>query len=92
MPKTPPNKQSTEPEKPGPRPQDARIGGHVLRALGQPVALFRVEVRHLWEDRYRVNILVGPDAASVRIADSFFLVTDGDGNILTATPTITQRY
>jgi hypothetical protein len=72
--------------------QFAVIGGNVLRALGQPGTLLRVEVRPLWEDRYRVNVLVGLDAASVRVSDSFFLVTDGDGNILASTPTITRRY
>jgi hypothetical protein len=72
--------------------QNAVIGGQVMRALGQPGDLHRVEVRPLREDHYRVNVLVGPDAASVRVAHSYFLVTDGEGTILAATPAITRRY
>ena len=72
--------------------QNAAIGGQVLRALGQPSDLHRVEVRSLWEDHYRVNVLVGLDAASVRVAHSYFLVTDGKGTIEAATPPITRQY
>jgi len=70
----------------------ARIGRHVLLALGQPGDLHRVQVRRLWEDRYRVNVLVGADAISTRIAHSYFLVADGDGNISATAPTITRQY
>jgi hypothetical protein len=70
----------------------AVIGGHVLQALGRPEALYRMEVRRLWQDRYRVNVFVGPGPASVRLAHSYFLVTDGGGNILAATPAITRQY
>jgi hypothetical protein len=46
----------------------------------------------LWEDHYRVNVLVGPDAASARVANSYFLVVDGDGAIVTSTPRLTRLY
>ena len=72
--------------------QNVAIGGQVMRALGQPGDLHRVDVRALWEDHYRVNVLVGLDAASVRVAHSYFLVTDGEGTILAATPAITRQY
>jgi hypothetical protein len=72
--------------------QNAVIGGQVMRALGQPGDLHRVEVRPLWEDHYRVNVLVGLDAVSARVAHSYFLVTDGQGTIVTATPAITRQY
>jgi hypothetical protein len=70
----------------------AAIGKHVLRTLGQPTDLREVQVRQLWKDRYRVNVLVGVDAASVRVAHSYFVETDGDGNVLAATPKITNLY
>jgi hypothetical protein len=72
--------------------RDAAIGRHVLRGLGQPGALLRVDVRHLWADHFRVNVVVGPDAASACIAHSYFLVADGDGNVLASTPKLTRRY
>jgi hypothetical protein len=71
---------------------DAAIGKHVLHALGQPDDLHRVQVRRLWDDHYRVNVLVGVDAASARVANSFFLVVDGDGAVVAATPQITRQY
>jgi len=68
------------------------IGQHVMHRLGQPNDLLRVSVVPLWEAYYRVNILVGADIASARVAQSYFLQADGDGNILVATPEITRRY
>jgi hypothetical protein len=68
------------------------IGKQVMHALGQPGDLQRVEVRHLWQGYYRVNILVGGDVTSVRIANSYFLVADGEGHIIESTPTITRQY
>src|SRR5687768_14217517 len=70
----------------------ALIARHVMHALGQPGDLHRVQVRRLWEDRYRVNVLVGTDALTTRVAHSYFLVTDGEGNISTSSPKITKRY
>jgi hypothetical protein len=70
----------------------AAIGTHVLRALGRPGELRRVQVQPLWLDHYRVNVLVGADAASVKVAHSYFLVADGDGNVLRSAPEITKQY
>jgi hypothetical protein len=70
----------------------ALIRNQVLRTLGQPGGLHRVQVRPLWEDHYRVNVLVGPDAASAKVAHSYFLVTEADGSILACTPKLTRQY
>jgi hypothetical protein len=68
------------------------IGEQVLHTLGRPGDLFKVQVRPLWENHYRVNVLIGPDAASVKVANSFFLNADSDGNIGQSTPEITKQY
>jgi hypothetical protein len=39
-----------------------------------------------------VNILVDLDAASAKVAYSYFLVADSDGNIVASTPKITRQY
>jgi hypothetical protein len=70
----------------------ARIGKRVLDTLGQPGDLYRVQVRPLWGDCYRVNVLVGADATSTRVAHSYFVQVDGGGNVVAATPPITKRY
>jgi hypothetical protein len=70
----------------------ATIGRHVMNALGQPADMHGVHVRPLWDDHYRVNILLGMDAASVRIGYSYFLVTDANGNIVDSVPKITRQY
>jgi len=74
------------------RPLSGVIGDRILQALGRPVDLYRVDVRQLWEDHYRANVVVGADVVSSRIAQSYFLVTDAGGNILTSTPSITRQY
>ena len=70
----------------------AVIMQQVIQQLGQPDVRIRVQVRKLWEDRYRVNIFTGPETGSALIAHSFFLVTDDVGTIVAATPRITKKY
>jgi hypothetical protein len=64
----------------------------VLTALGRPVNFFKISAVRLWEDHFRVNVQTGADAASVLIAHSFFVATDGKGNVLESTPRITRLY
>jgi hypothetical protein len=68
------------------------IRERVLRDLGRPAGLRCVDVRRLWGDNYRVNVLVGPDVMSSKVAHSYFLAADGSGQILTVTPAITRLY
>jgi hypothetical protein len=70
----------------------ALVREQVMHCLGRPPDLLSVEVRPLWGTRYRVNVFVGVSIACARVADSFFLVMDADGNILEATPKIKRRY
>lgn len=84
--------QATDPEPLPPRQQAAVIANYVVQALGQPSDLHRVQVRPLWEDHYRVNVLIGGDAVSAKIAHSYFLVADHDGTIVASTPKITRQY
>jgi hypothetical protein len=74
------------------REQDAAIGNRVIKELGQPPSLHQVQVRHLWKDHYRVNVFVGVDAGSARVAHSYFLAADGEGNITDCNPKITKQY
>jgi len=71
---------------------DSLVREQVIHNLGKPTDLLSVQVRPLWGTRYRVNVVVGANAASARVVDSFFLVTDADGSILEATPKIKRRY
>jgi hypothetical protein len=70
---------------------EALIASAVLRALGRPDDLHSVQVRWLWDQYCRVNVLTG-DAASAVITHSYFLTTDGAGEILEASPPIAKRY
>ena len=70
----------------------AVIGRHVLLTLGQPHDFHKVQVRPLWDAHYRVNVLVGVDAAATRVAHSYFVVADAAGNILGSTPALAKQY
>jgi hypothetical protein len=72
--------------------RDVRVGQRVIRALGRPDDLLRIQVSELWERRFRVNIYVGPDIVSSRVVHSYFLETDDDGNIIKSTPRIKRQY
>jgi hypothetical protein len=68
------------------------IVASVLAALGRPPGLYRVVAVPLWLRYYRVNVLVGPDPATVAIPHSYFVETDDAGRILTAAPPLTRAY
>ena len=71
---------------------NAEIGKNVMDSLGRPGDLYNVQVRPLWEDRYRVNVFVGADGVSAKVAHSYFLVIGSDGSVVASTPKITRQY
>lgn len=68
------------------------IGKNVLNGLGEPSDLLQIQVRPLWNQNYRVNILVGGNFASARVANSYFLKVDEDGNPIESTPRLKRQY
>jgi len=72
--------------------QAVRIRQQVLQALGTPPGWHRVQVRPLWGDYFRVNVLIGENITSFTIRHSFFLLTDGEGGVLEASPEMVKRY
>jgi hypothetical protein len=66
------------------------IEEQVIHRLGKPNGLHKVQVRRLWEDHYRVNVLIGENASSAKIANSYFVETDSDGNIVDSNPKMTK--
>lgn len=72
------------------REEVIRVG--VLKALGRPAELLRVNVMPLWGDHFRVNIVTGEDATSVQIPNSYFVTVDERGAILRSEPTIQKLY
>ena len=71
---------------------DNLIREQVIHALGTPTDLRNVQVRKVWKDHFRVNVIVGENAGAVRVANSYFLVVDSGGGLVTATPRITKQY
>jgi|SRR5579871_5091098 len=72
--------------------QKTLIREQVMHRLGEPPGLHKVQVWRLWEDHYRVNVFVGADATTARIANSYFLTSDHDGKIIASNPKLTKRY
>lgn len=70
---------------------NAVVSRLVLSALGGPGGTHAVQVRPLWGNFYRVNVLVGKDAASLTVADSYFLEVDGDGKLVSSNPALAER-
>lgn len=66
----------------------------VLNELGIPDNLFRVDAKHLWDDRYRVNVycsLTQNRALNeIRITDSFHVTVDDDK--ISSMPPISRKY
>jgi hypothetical protein len=70
----------------------ALIAEQVIHHLGEPKNLIQVQVRRLWEDRYRANVFVGAGITSATIVNSYFLVCDSNGKIIDAKPDIKRQY
>jgi hypothetical protein len=69
-----------------------RIGDQILQTLGAPTGLRAVNVRRLWENHYRANVVVGEDAISSTVAHSYFVVADATGSIVSSNPEIRRQY
>jgi hypothetical protein len=72
--------------------QAAALCRFVIRELGRPSDLFRVSAVRLWDNHFRVNVQTGPDITSVRIAHSFFVSADEEGNVVASVPPIARAY
>jgi hypothetical protein len=68
------------------------IQQQVLKALGKPRNLLKVQVNPIWDNHYRVNVFVGVEGGSATVANSYFLVIDTEGNVIAATPKIVKQY
>ena len=79
-------------EKQDVRLRNSLIEQHVMRALGPPEGLHRVQIRPLWDHYLRVNVLVGADAVSAKVVHSYFLVTDDLGKVVASMPKIVRHY
>jgi hypothetical protein len=84
--------QQNDPKPAESRPLIEIIGRQVLDALGRPTDFQRVRVCPLWTGHFRVNVFVGNDTSSVRVANSYFLIADTAGNIINSEPAITRQY
>jgi len=67
---------------------EAVVRDNVMSDLGRPADLYRVQVASLWGGYFRVNVFVGPDAVSSKVARSYFLQADENGKILSSDPAI----
>ncbi len=92
MPAKQPREQQKDVEQQKSVSLNALIGKQVMHVLGKPDGLHTVHVRRLWEDHYRVNVLIGQDVVSAKIANSYFVKVDGDGNLIESSPKLTKLY
>ena len=74
------------------RKREAAIRTNVLSTLGRPARLLKVAIMPLWDNNYRVNVVIGDDASTVNIPNSYFVTADDLGNILGSTPRILKQY
>ena len=77
---------------PGPPALEAAIGANVLRELGEPDNLHRVQVHQVFGGKYRVNVFVRVDAATFKVAHSYFLEVDSHGRVQASSPALTRLY
>jgi hypothetical protein len=86
------DREPTTPDGAGPPNAQERHLGEALhaRVAEQVLHALEVQVRPLWNEHYRVNVLVGANAACARIAHSYFVVADSDGKVLRMTPAVNR--
>ena len=67
----------------------------VLERLGKPKDFWKVDVKPLWENRFRVNVWteeMGRIGPTHRIVDSFFIIASPEGGIVESRPQISKKY
>lgn len=67
------------------------IRDKLLQAIGEPADFFRLQVKSLWGDYYRANVLVGT-FNECRVDRSYFLRATPDGEIVASVPPIKREY
>ena len=92
MPKTDQIQQHPNGDLPVPEAESSAIKEQIIAALGKPANLLKVVARPLWERRFRVNVFVGENAATAKIANSYFVEVDSDDRLIKSTPKITKQY
>ena len=65
---------------------------NIMATLGRPNNFLRITARQITGSGYRVNVVTGIDAASARIAHSFFITADANGNVTNSDPAILKHY
>lgn len=70
---------------------DQVIIDQITKGLNHPKETHTIQVRHLWENRYRVNVFVAGECGTSRVAHSFFVSTNSEGVILESNPAITPK-
>jgi len=70
----------------------AAIAQSVMDTLGKPIDFLKATVRPVTGDNFRVNVVIGPNAGSARIAESFFVTADADGKVTNSIPAIQKCY
>ena len=81
-----------EPADPSAKRLAMAICRQVVTALGRPDDFLRITARQVTRDGHRVNVVTGIDMASARIAHSFFITADKEGNITSSAPAIRKLY
>lgn len=74
------------------RERSSAIGRAVMAGLGRPGDLLNVTVRQVAGNTYRVNVVTGADPTMARIAHSFFVAVDDQGNLLNSSPPLAKCY
>ena len=87
-----PAAKQDEEDKQSPGRKAAAIVRSVMETLGRPENFLRATARPVSDNNYRINVVVGEDAASARIPHSFFVTVNEDGTIRGSVPTIQKCY
>lgn len=73
------------------------IGGRILKRLGKPRYFYKVDVHHLWDNKWRVNVwikTISEEGVGVvpshSISDSFFVTVKN--NRISTSPKIVKKY
>jgi hypothetical protein len=82
----PPMSKKHSPSPPEPLSMIALLTASIKGRLKLTSGAYKIAVHHLWDDRFRVNVFVGADFVSVAVAQSFFVIADVNGSVVSSTP------
>ena len=92
-----PMHQKVDPMSPSSEEIKLAVEGKILKRLGKPPSFFKIEAKHLWANKWRVNVWAKFYNTEIKVVPGFnitdsFFVEVSKTNRVSSSPRIVKKY